>query len=749
MQSSNNTTLQPRLLAVLIAALLSPAVMAQQAEEAGAGNATRLDEVVVTAQKRSQALEDVPIAISVVDRETIEKARGRTLFDLQQLAPNFQLVKAGFNSITIRGVGGGGRSIGFDTRAGMYLDGVYLGQAPALNMPLFDIEQVEILRGPQGHLFGRNTVSGAVNVTTAAPSPFFDSTLRAVYGNNDAVEVYGSVTGPLAESVLGKIAASYETRDGYTRNTFNGDDLDNLDRFSTRGELSFLVSDKLTIDVYADYSDTEENTIIGEPITAFFDSPTPGGNLPDRNVNFNTTPFINATLYGSSVKLTYDMDSGDTLTAISGYRNTKQQRQNDTDYSAADIIRINFNDTFEQFSQEVRIASSSEGRLRYVLGAFYLNEQADSDRRVTIGQDMNTIVALPAGSPFPFAPVGLAFGVAAGSVVPAIANIETENVAGFGALDFDISSRLTLNLGARYTHETKDIVFNLDGSRSGAFRIGSLANFRDSRSDNKFTPTAGFTFALSDDINAYAKYARGFKSGGWNTDFLNVGQIATGFDFDTETVDSYEVGLKGLVLDQRLRFDLAAFYNQFDDFQQFQFIALGGGTTVLQLRNAARVESRGIEGSISLQVNENVRLGANAGYVDAEFDSFPNGGPGGQDLSGNALPAPDTTAALTIDYGMPVAALAGRIDFFGEYSFRSSFFSGATNDPVFERIGSRNLVNARLGYSNNAGDFGISLWGRNVFKESFLDNRGRDFFGNQFVTRGEPRSYGIELWHKF
>ncbi|MDP1696832.1 MAG: TonB-dependent receptor [Xanthomonadaceae bacterium] len=749
MQSNNNTKLQPRLLTLLISALLSPAAMAQQANEASAEDAKRLDDVVVTAQKRSQALEDVPIAITVIDRETLEKERGRTLFDLQQLAPNFQLVKAGFNSITIRGVGGGGRSIGFDTRAGMYLDGVYLGQSPALNMPLFDIEQVEILRGPQGHLFGRNTVSGAVNVTTAAPSPFFDAKLRAVYGNNDAFEGYGSVTGPISESVLGKIAASYETRDGYTRNVFNGDDLDNLDRFSTRGELSFLVSDKLTIDVYGDYSDTEENTIIGEPITAFFDSPLPGGVLPDRNVNFNTTPFINAELYGGSVKVTYDMNSGDTLTAISGYRNTKQQRQNDTDYSAADIIRINFNDKFEQFSQELRIASSNEGRLRYVLGVFYLNEQADSDRRVTIGQDMNSIVALPAGSPIPFAPVGLAFRVTAGSVVPAIANIETENVAGFGSLDFDITSRLTLNLGARYTHETKDIVFNLDGSRSGAFRIGSLDNFRDGRTDNKFTPTAGFTFALNDDVNVYAKYARGFKSGGWNTDFLNVGQIATGFDFETETVDSYEAGLKGLVLDRRLRFDLAAFYNEFSDFQQFQFVSLGGGTTVLQLRNAAKVESQGVEGSISLQVNENLRLGANAGYVDATFDKFPNGGPSGQDLSGNELPSPDTTAALTIDYGVPVAALGGRIDFFGEYSYRSNYFSGATNDPLYERIGSRNLVNARLGFSNDAGDFGVSLWGRNVFKEKFIDNRGRDFFGNQFVTRGEPRSYGIELWHNF
>jgi iron complex outermembrane receptor protein len=729
-------------------------VLAQGPSAAEVDDATRLDQIVVTAQKREQAIEDVPIAMTVVDRSTIEKTRGKTLADLQQILPNFQFERGGFNSLAIRGVGGGGRNIGFDTRAGMYLDGVYVGQAQSLGMPLFDIEQVEVLRGPQGHLFGRNTVSGAVNITTTPPSSTPQGSIRGIYGNHDAFEVYASASGPLSDRVLGKIAAGYETRDGFTRNLFDGNDLDNLDRFSTRGQLSFLVSDKLTIDVFGDYSDTEEDAIVGEPITDFFDTPFEAnpftaGPFDKRQVAFDTTPFTNATLYGGSVTITYDMDNGHTLTGITGYRNIEHRRQNDTDYNPFDILTIKFNEDFEQISQEIRFASPDDGRLRYVAGVYFVNEDADSERFANVGSDLGQIIPLPVGAPVPFAPAGLAFGLTPGSVVPAIANIETDNIAVFGSLDFDITDRLTLNLGARFTHEEKDIVFNLDGSQSGGFRIGTLDNFRDDRTDNEFNPTVGLTFALTEQANLYAKYANGFKSGGWNIDFLNVAQVATGFDFDTETVDSYEIGIKGATADGRLRYDLAGFYNQFDDFQIFQFVALGGGTSILQLRNAAKVETIGGEASVSFQVSENLRLNANLGYVDAEFDKFPDGGAGGADLSGNELSAPDWTGAFSFDYSMPTPALSGRLDLYGEYSYRGGFFSGADNDPTFQRIDSRNLVNARLTYSHDGGRFAVSGWARNLFDEDFLQNRGRDFLGNQFVLRGEPRSYGVELSFAF
>jgi len=714
----------------------------------------RLDRVTVTASKREESLEDVPISMTVIDQDMLRQGRGRTLADMQQLVPNFSFDEAGTAVITIRGVGGGGRNIGFDPRAGVYLDGVYIGQSQSLGMPLFDIEQVEVLRGPQGHLFGRNTISGAVNITTRAPAAQPEARVRLVAGNESTYEAYADASGPLSDRITGKLAIAAETRDGHTRNLFDGRELEDLDRISLRGQLSFNPTDRLAASLYLDYTDIEQTALLGQPVTDLFDTPfenslNPSGLLPPRRVDFNTTPFTNNELYGGSLNLEYAFDSGHRLTGISGFRKVEQQRQNDTDYSANDLMRINFDDEFEQWSQEIRLISPDHGRLRYLVGVYLLNEDADTNRRATIGQDVLALVPLPPGAPVPFAPFGPAFGLAPGAVAPAVANVETENYAVFASFDLDLLDRLTLSAGLRFTREEKSIVFDLDGRQSGGLQIGNLDGFRDSRSDNELDPTVSLTFALTDTTNVYARYAQGFKSGGWNVDFLNVAQVATGFGFDTETVDSYELGIKGVSPSGRLRFDLAGFYNEFDDFQVFQFVPLGGGAAVLQLRNAAKVETIGLDGSLTWQPTPDLRLTGNFGYVDAEFKRFPGGGPGGADLSGNELAAPDLTAAAIAEYTLPAMLLAGQWSLYAEYSYRDSFFSGASNDPTFERIDSRNLVNARLEYRHRAQRFAASLWARNLFDNNFLNTRGRDFLGNQFVQYGEPRSYGVELIHHF
>ena len=713
-----------------------------------------IDTVIVTAQRRAQALEDVPIAMTVLDRDALDKTRGKTLADVQQIVPNFMFELGGFESLSIRGVGGGGRNIGFDTRAGMYLDGVYVGQAQSLRMPLFDIDQVEVLRGPQGHLFGRNTVSGAVNIITAAPSWNPEAGARAVIGNDSTYEFYGNATGPLGDNVLGKISFGYETRDGYTRNLVDGNDLDDLERISTRGQLRFMPTDRLTVDVYGDYSDSRENRIVGEPLTDFFDVPMEDnpysfGPFNPREVAFATTPFTNVELWGGSVTANYDMASDLTLTSITGYRNIRQRRQNDADYNPFNFLNTNYDDDFTQFSQELRISSPDDTRLRYVAGVYYLNEDADSRRRANVGDAGDVLVPLPAGSPIPFAPPNAAFGLAAGTVVPIVANVTTDNYAAFGALDFDLTDRLTLNFGARFTREEKDLLFNLDGSASGGFQIGSLDNYRDSRSDDEFSPTIGLTYAISDVANIYAKYASGFKSGGWNIDFLDVNQVEAGFDFDTESVDSYEIGIKGSSRDRRVHYDLAVFYNEFDDFQIFRFVSLEGGTSAFQLTNAAKVETRGFEGSVRYQATDQLNLNVNLGHVDAEFTSFPGGGAGGADLSGNELPSPDLTGAFSFDYAMPIAAWSGYLEFYGEYSYRSNYFSGPENDPVRERIDSRDMVNARVTYVHDSGRYSVSAWARNLTDEDFVQRRARDFLGTQTFVRSEPRAFGLELSYWF
>ena len=716
------------LLALAVAGTLGTAAAQQTAAPAPkVDDANVLDTVVVTAQKRSQSLQEVPISMTVISGEQLEKSRVRTLMDLQQSVPNFEAsALLGIPTITVRGVGGGGRNIGFDTRVGVYVDGIYVGQAQAISQPLFDIEQVEVLRGPQGHLFGRNTVAGAVSITTRAPTKDFEGSLRAVAGNLGAFEGYATFAGPISSTVLGKFSVASETRDGYSTNLFNGQKLDDLKRLTTRGQLNFLVSDKLKISLFGDYSDTKQNSILGEATTSFGDRPLPGGPLPSRKVNFNTTPYINAKLFGLNLTINYTLPDGGALTAISGYRDTHHDFANDTDYNPQDIFRIKYTDDFKQTSQEVRISSPNSGRARYVAGIYYLKEDAETLRTAFAGADAG-LLRLPVGLQ------GNNFGT-----------VKTKTSAFFGALDYDLVDALTLNLGARYTNEKKDFVYNLNGA--AALGIATLANYRDNRSENKATPMVGITFAASTDTNLYAKYSTGFKSGGWNADFVRQTQINDGLAFNTETVKSYEAGVKGKLLGGRMQYDFAAFTSDFDNYQTFFFVPLQDGTAILQLKNAAKVKTEGVEGSVRVRVTQNLKLGANLGVLKTKYKSFPNGGGIGVDLSGQDVPdTPKLTASVNLDLSIPAPGLGGQFDLFADYSHRDSTFQGTGLAP----LSARDLANMRLSYSPTNGKWTVSVWGRNLTDQDYLIATGRDFLGNNFVTRGLPRMYGVEAKYNF
>lgn len=708
-----------------------------------------LGEVVVTAQKRAQSIEDVPISMTVIDRKALDNTRAATLSDMQQLVPNFSVEPqiGTINVITVRGVGGGGRNIGFDTRVGVYVDGVYMGQAQALCQSLFDIEQVEVLRGPQGHLFGRNTVAGAVNITTRAPSEKPENAFRAVAGNHGTREGYATASGPISEDLLGKFSVGYETRDGFTTNLFNNQKLDNLKRASMRGQLVIQATDRLEVNLSADYAGIKQNRVLGEATTGMFDAPLPGGLYPDHTVNYNTTPNADNTLSGASLTMNYDMAVGNTLTAITGYRHTRQHLQNDTDWSPSDVFRVNFTDDFKQLSQEIRIASPIKGPLRYVAGVYLMHETADSHRLAITGPATATLVTHPLAGTRPF---GVLFGLNPGNTIPVSGTVKTNSSALFGSLDYDLTDRLTLNLGARYTYERKSLLYNINGAASGAFLMGTAVNYTDGRSDSMLTPTVGATYALSKSLNVYGKYSTGFKSGGWNLDWLTTTQIASKFDFNKETVNSYELGLKGSAPDHRLSYDLALFHSRFKDFQVFQFANLGGGTTELQLKNAAKAETTGAEASLRALVTDRLTLGGNVGVMSAKFNSFPGGLTGGGDAAGKRLPdAPDMTAAMMANYSMPAPSLGGKVDFYGEVSHRNKSYSGVDNHPVTDNLSSRNIVNARVSFATSRDRFRMSLWARNLFDDSYMTTRGRDFFGNQFIKRGDPRAIGVEGRYSF
>lgn len=705
----------------LIAALMSQASVGALAQSENAAD----DEIIVTAQKREQRLVDVPVSIAVVDGEALERTRTQDLFDLARLAPSFSIQRQGAtDTIFIRGVGGGGRNVGFSTRAGVYVDGVYAGQFTSANQDALDIERVEVLRGPQGQLFGRNTVSGAVNITSAAPSQSFGGYVEGGYGRRDLVEFRGALNAPLGDRAAIRISASHRERDGFTINLPTGTDLDNINRDSVRARLTVDLSERLTADFAGDFTDDRTNKAVGEAITDTFGtgpSPAPGA----FDTPYNIDPSQVQRGAGGSMTLNYDLGDA-TLTSITAYRNTSRRRVNDLDYVPLDFFGFDFKDRYKQLSQELRAAFGGDGPLSGVVGLYYFSETGDNERSASAGAQIG-LTGLP---------------LVPGVIAAVDARVKTRSYAAFGAVDWKFAERITLNIGGRFTHDDIELI---DYSTFGpaVFALATIPNFDDSQSSDSFDPTAGLTFALSEQANLYAKYARGFKSGGWNVDFISAADFAASIRFKPERVNSYEGGLKYQSADRSVRFNLAAYYAAYDDYQINQFVDLGGGQTSIQLRNAAKAVTWGGEADVAWRASARLDFNAAIGFVRAVFDRFPNGGGPGVDLDGNRLPyAPSVTASAGALYAYPLSGF-GALNLGANWSYRSKSFSGPEN-LARQQIDARHLVDARLELAADAG-WSVALWARNIFDEAYIDNRIFDFFQTDIVERGEPRTFGATL----
>lgn len=704
-----------------------------------------LPPVSITAQKRIQPIDEAPIAVTVINQEALNQRHAKTLSETQGLAPGVSVIQNGLTkAISIRGIGGGGRNIGFDTRTGVYIDGVYAGQAPALESPIFEIEQIEILRGPQGFLFGRNTDAGAVNITTKPPSEFFEGYVRSGIGNLNYFENAMMVTGPIRQDVLGKISLSSETRDGFIENTATGDELKNINRFASRGQLRYLATEQLTIDVSADYANIHHTDFLPQATSGLFDAPL--SRVDKNKVSVNNQPFAKNEIFGGALKAEYLMDRGHTLTSISAMRHTKNLQRLDNDYSTVDLIHTDFADEFTQTSQEVRINSPQNQSIRYVFGIYGEHEAAKTHRMAFFGQDTSTLVQLPGIGLVPF---DAAFGIAPNARAPHVGKVTTDAIALFGSLDADISQSVTLNLGGRYNSEHKQLGFNSDGTQSGALNLATLNNYKDHRRDDFFSPMIGATIALSNHLKAYTKYSKGVKSGGWNVDFLSTAQVNDGFRFDKETVDSVEVGLKGQSEDHRWQYDVTLFQQRYHDFQVFQFADLGTGQTVLQLRNAAQAETRGFESSFRGLIGSSWHLSGTFSFLDARFTDFPSGSNAGN-AAGQRLPdAPRFSARAAVDYTLNAPSLNGKFNFFIEDAYQTKTYSGLSNDQVTSELESRHLINAQVKFITNDQHWELGLWARNLLDKNYAKARGRDFFSNRITLYGDPRFFGVTGQYNF
>ena len=722
--------------AVAIALAGMPALSAAAQDDLG------LDVVVVTSQKRAENIQDVPISVTAISETELRNRSAESLRDLQDAVPNLSIYsQTDFNpNFIIRGVSSGARNVGFESSLGVYVDGVYMGRTSGFNQQLDDIERVEVLRGPQGTLFGKNSVSGALNIVTRRPGDDFEGSVFAEYGNFDHVHVGGYMSGPLVEGILAaKLSGYVRQRDGFVEN-INPDGpetVNNEDTWGVRGELRYTPVPALDIALRGDYTAADRRVLNGE-VEAILSNPVGlplVGAVPGpRTVSIDGKNKEDRTLSGTSLTAEYTFDSGYELTSITAMRNIEYGLPDaDLDGEPASYLATDYIDEISQFTQEIRLASPQDQRWRYIAGIYYLDQDSDSSRSLVLGSDMrSTLGAL--------------------GVPPALLNdltyfgtVETQSFALFGNLSVDITDRLELEGGLRYNKESKDLVFGQDGI--DVLGLPTIAPFSDEIEEEDLSPTIGLNFSPTDHTLLYARYARGFKSGGWNADILSSPDPED-IIFDAESIDSYEVGLKTDFFNRRARLNVALFHMSYEDIQVSRFNSV---TSSFETANAAEARSQGFEVEFSARPAEGLDLSAAVGYADAEYKSYPDAAPG-VDLSGTRLDAPDLTLSAAAQYTRPISAnleATGRLD----YSYRSDT-PGDGLDPT-SALDSIKTLNGRIGVTSQNG-VSLFFWARNITDEDYViaaydgGNLASTIGVEQrFATYGEPRTYGVMLSFDF
>jgi iron complex outermembrane recepter protein len=676
-----------------------------------------LDTIVVTAQKRAENVQDVPISITAFNDATLIKLGATSLRGIEAATPNLTFGSGGRASrgeIGIRGVTDNSRNIGSDARVGVYVDGVYMGRSYAADPDLLGVERVEVLRGPQGTLFGRNTVAGAINITTRAPADTFEAELVADIGNLDYRRIAGRVDLPLSDKASLALTLGKTERDGFIRNVTLGNTFNGIDRFAGRGALRLDASEQLSFTLAADYMDEDvrqqsEQAIAGPAhllAPDIFEAAHDADGFDARNI------------WGASLTTDYAFANGIDFTSITAMREAEFDTRNiEEDYSPGFVAISNFNEDNSQFTQEIRLSNGGGDRLGWVAGLYYLDTDISTRRNAV------------AGPLFPTGP----------GVTETPGKVTIESLAAFVDAQFQLTDRLELTGGIRWTQEDKSLDYSIS---DGLGFFVNFDNYRDSLSDTDLSPRAGVNYHVSDDVMVYASYARAFKSGGWNADFITtLDQI----DYGAEQADNFEIGLKSTLLDNRLRFNLSAFSTAYDQFQIFQFVQVATGGTIITVTNAGEATTEGVEAEVVWRPMDRLTITANGAWTDAVFDRFRDGGGPGIDFDGNQLPyAPEWKHFVSAEYVFPLGQ-SGDLTAYASYSDGDDYYTNPNNDPLFHEVAGVGLVNARLTYSDPEGRYEVALWGENLTDEHYYRSTGVSFLGVPRGVAALPRTWGVRL----
>lgn len=734
---------------------------AAQPDATAAGNDA---EIIVTAQRRAERVQDIPLAITAFGGEALTRAGIVSLESLAPRVPSFYFGSFGAArpQLYIRGIGTRSFDPGSESSVGVFVDEVYLGRASGSFGSLRDIERIEVLRGPQGTLYGRNTIGGAINVITRAPSSDFQAEAEVGISNYDGWEVFGAVGGPITSdgSVMFRVAGWRTYRDGYMTNLTTGNTFQGLDNWGGRARLAFRPTNNLRIDLTAEVTqDDDEAAFSGfnqgsgpivnpttgavtpaNPLATFLGQATlpPISNVGLRNEGYlSFDPYLDRRAASYIGRIEYDAPFA-TLTSVTSYRTLRIEDGRDLEGSSRDIINQLSSERSNQFTQEIRLTSDRDGpasfggALDWIIGGFYYRDRSNRADIFNLGAD-SVVAGIPPGGP---------------QTSTAISQYEIDSYAVFGQATLHLGN-FDLTLGARYTRDEKRAVQSGLNTRPGVPLVAVPFSVDNSAVYTSFDPRIVLTYNFSRDVNIYASWSTGFKSGGFQ--YVPFAASQANVLFQPEEITAYEVGLKSEFLDRTLRFNVAGFYYDYTNLQVSRIVDLGGGAAASLITNAAASTIKGIEVEILARPSPNIDVSIAYGYLDAAYDEYIFNAT--QNFSGTAMVrAPDHSLNLGAEWRIPVGD-EGRITLRGDYALLSTFYhEPGEASPIFggatslTREPGYGLLDLRASFEYR--NWRISGYVTNVFDTQYrrtvlaLGSTLSDF-------PGQPRIYGLRVAYRY
>ncbi len=718
--------------AAFMTALTMVPAYTQAADSDKKEDGSELEEVLVTAQRRAQDLQDVAIAITALGGDEIRASDIHNGTEIAARVPGMQYAEfaPGQALFAIRGVTSADDGAGMDNSVALFLDDVYIGRAASINFDLVDLERIEVLRGPQGTLYGKNAIGGAINIITQKPDDTFHAKVELTAGSEGTFNVNAALNGPLGENLAGKLVVSSRKHDGYVRNIILDKDQQDEDTQTIRGQLRWD-NDQTDITLSADSMKEDREDMGRRPIAdnsapalAIFASV--GGDF--RHVAAPIDGYSERSGGGFSINANHETDAG-TLSVVAAVRDAE------TDWEMASVgipliggagdVMDEIHEDIDQTQLEIRWAGDIGENITYVSGFFYLNEQTDRIEHFRVD--------IPG----------------AGTVAQdnADQNNETDSWALFGQLTWQINDQWAVDLGARYTEEEKETHSDMVSGGFGIIGETFVADASGSWSD--LSPKVAVTFQPSDELTLYGSIAEGFKSGGFQGAPSSLENATT--PVDPETAINYEFGIKSILADNSLRLNAAIFYTDYTDLQIVRFgppldapEEFGGFTT----SNAADAELQGIELDFVWLVSEQFTISGNYAYLDTEFKDFIfyDRSNVAIDLSGQELrQAPGSSYNFVFDYEQP-------LEFGGTLAYRLDFrhMDESFNDVIDERVinGEHDLVDARVALLSADESWEVALWGKNLTDEEYITHAYT--VGPAVVGIGNaPRTFGLTFSYNF